>query len=101
MVPYLLGLSLFGGDLHRLGAADSPTREAAEARLQRHAWLAAPLCRWPFQDPERRRRARRVVLRHEGRVNPPGGVWPCIAALTRDTYLHTGEQGRPWIQPYC
>jgi hypothetical protein len=101
MYAYLVGLALFGGDLERLGADEFAVREAAETRLSRHAWLAAPLCRWPFQDPERRRRAQRVVRRYEGRVNPPGGVWPCIGALTRETYLHETREGRLWIQPYC
>jgi hypothetical protein len=100
MFAYLLGIVFFGGDVSRLGADDFQVREDAEARLQHHAWLSAPLCRWPFQDPERRRRAQRIVRRYEGRVNPPGGVWPCIGALTRELYLHDDEGGH-WIQPYC
>jgi hypothetical protein len=99
MYTYLLSIALFGGDVHRLGADEFAVREAAEARLSRHAWLAAPLCRWPYRDPERRRRAQRVVRRYEGWVNPPGGVWPCIGALTREISVQDDDEGRPWIQP--
>ena len=85
MTPCFLGLALFGTNVHQLGADEYAVRQAAEERLQRHAWLAAPLLRWPFQDPERRRRALRIVQRHQGRVNPPEGVWPCIGALSPES----------------
>lgn len=84
MPTLLLSLILCGPDVHALAANDFATRERAEQRLKRRPILARQLCQLPFVDPERARRARRVMARWEHSFRPPGGVWPAIGWLIPD-----------------
>ena len=67
----IASLILFGGDVLDLGSESFPVREAAQRRLERHAWLTWRACDLGTlsADLERRRRCDRVV-RQVLRVDP-------------------------------
>jgi len=90
-------LILCGGDVLALADDDVVVRDAAEQRLHARAWLARPLLTYPFADPERARRAGRVMGRYV--ACGQGGDWPVLALLHPNYHLcwsidvtHTGGE---------
>ena len=89
----ILSLTLFGGDVADLGSESFPVREAAQRRLERHAWLSWRACDLGTlsADLERRRRCDRVV-RQALRVDP---CPPICAPLVVDRVIC--EEGE-WLR---
>lgn len=88
-----VSLILFGGDVLDLGSESFPVREAAQRRLERHAWLSWRACDLGTlsADLERRRRCDRVV-RQVLRVDP---CPPICAPLVIDRVIC--EEGE-WLR---